>query len=219
MIPRLIPGVHGGDVRRRVPKASQNRKVPLWTVEPEGQLFQGVIRVPLRLVQVPEHTNEALEFNKLIVDNLERWAEWRRRKGWMLAERPRVQGPFDPPEGDRIGKFQERAEKQIGRSREATAVTEFDYADEFKWYTCEARFTREEPVYARLEDMLELRHLALTYGVDPDRDPLPYTVLPEGKDVIDVQGGLNPLVVAEERRQALGLKRADYLMGKLWEPL
>ena len=67
--------------------------------------------------------------------------------------------------------------------------------------------------------MLFLRHLALTYGVDPDRDPLPVNDLPEGKDVIDIQGGEDPLQVAEARRQEMGLKRSDYLMGNLWDPL
>ena len=221
MIPSLVPRVLGGETRRRTPKASQNRKVPLWTVEPEGQLFQGVIRVPLRLCNTPEHTNERLQFSKLITENLSRWVEWRRRRGWFITERPRVQGPFDPPEGDRARakQFQSHAEKRIGQNGDAGAITDFDYAGEVKWYIAEARFAREEPLYVRLEDMLFMRHLALQYGVDPDRDPLPNSDLPEGKDELAFEGGLDPMQVAEERRQALGLKREDYLLGKLEEPL
>jgi hypothetical protein len=37
--------------------------------------------------------------------------------------------------------------------------------------------------------------------------------------VIEVQGGLDPMKVAEERRQRLGLNREDYLMGNLEDPL
>lgn len=220
-MPALIPGTLGGDVRRRIPKTSKNKRVPLWTVEPEGQLFQGVIRIPLRLCNTVAHTNARHEFDNLIRANIERWVEWRRRRGWFIAEKPFIQGPFDPPANDRVQAkaYQNHVEDKIGRVGSAGAVVEFDYVGEIKWYTCEARFTREEPVYTRLEDMLFLRHLALQYGIDPDRDPGLQTDLPEGKDELAFNGGLNPLEVAEERRQKLGLKRADYLLGKLSDPL
>ena len=204
-----------------MPVATLNKRVPLWTVEADGQLFQGVIRVPTNLCNTPEHSNERLKFMALIRENLDRWIMWRAKRGWFIGERPRVSGPFDPPESDRkqAKAFHARAEEVIGTSREGRAITEHDYAGEVKWYVAEARFTRHDPVYARLEDMLELRHLALKYEVDPDRDPLPYTDLPEGEDVIEVQGGEDPMVVAEERRQRLGLNRSDYLMGKIEDPL
>lgn len=220
-MPRLIPGVLGGDRRRRVPAVSKSKRVPLWTVEPEGQLFQGIIRVPLRLCHTVEHTNERLEFAKLITANLERWAEWRRQSGWFIGERPRVQGPFDPPATDRkkADTFMRRAITQIGKNGDVGAITNLDPEQDFKWYIAEARFTREEPVYAKLEDMLELRHMALKYDVDPDRDHKPENDLPEAKDELAFEGGLDPMQVAEARRQSLGLKREDYLMGKLEEPL
>src|SRR3990167_8342790 len=101
-IPALIPTPAAGDVRRRIPKISQNKRVPLWTVEPDGQLFQGVIRVPLRLCNSEEHTNARHEFDRLIEANLGRWVEWRKRRGWFLSDMPHVSGPFDPPQGDRI---------------------------------------------------------------------------------------------------------------------
>lgn len=220
-VPTLIPGVLGGETRRRAPKASQNRRVPLWTPEPEGQLFEGVIRVPVSLCNTPEHSNERLRFEALITANLQRWTEWRLRRGWYLAEKPRVTGPFDPPEGDREkgGARLARATKHIGKVGSVAAKTDFDYAGEIKWYIAEARFTREEPVFIRLEDVLEMRHRALMHGLDPDRDPPVTNELPEAKDVIEVEGGLDPMKVAEERRQARGLKREDYLMGKLSDPL
>src|SRR3990167_9385168 len=221
MMPPLIPAFSTGEVRRRVPKISKNQRVPLWTVEPDGQLFQGIIRVPARLCNAPEHSNTQHEFDNLIKANLARWVEWRGRRGWHISENPRVSAPFDPPEGDRL-KAKARIEhvtKRIGKPREVGAITEYDYPEEFKWYMAEARFTREERVFVCLEDMLFLRHLALTYGVDPDRDPLPYNVLPEGKDYLEVEGGLDPIAVAEERRQSMGLKREDYLFGPLGKPL
>ena len=220
MMPALIPGVFGGDTRRRVPKASQNRRVPLWTVEPEGQLFQGIIRVPNRLCNTPEHTNARLEFDSLITANLQRWAEWRKRRGWFIQGTPRVHGPYDPPEGSEKDKARyARATQQIGRVGSAEEVTNHDHGEEVKWYMAEARFTREEPVYVKLEDQLFLRHLALAYGVDPDRDPGLTNDLPESKAVIEVEGGIDPMQEAEESRQARGLKRSDYLMGRLQDPL
>lgn len=221
MIPRLIPGVHSGDTRRRVPKVSLNKKVPLWTPDPGGQLIEGVIRVPVELCNTAEHTNERLKFKAWIDTNLARWVEWRRRKGWTLASEIDVQSPTDPPEGDREkGKArQTKAEAVIGTNADADWVTEFDYAAEYKWCVVQARFTRDTPLYVGLEDMLFLRHLALKYDVDPDRDFTPHSPLPEPKDVIEVEGGEDPMKVAEERRQRLGLKREDYLFGPLEEPL
>lgn len=221
-IPRQVFGPSTqGDVRRRVPRVSKNQKVPLWTVEPEGEEFDGVIRVPVRLCNAIEHTNARHEFDRLITENLARWVEWRARRGWFITERPHVSGPFDPPEGDREkqAKWQERAEERIGRNGSANAVTRFDYPEEFKWYIAKARFCRNEPVYVRLEDMLAFRHLALQYGIDPDRDKPTVTYLPEPKDELAFQGGLDPMVVAEERRQSMGLKREDYLFGDIEEPL
>ena len=218
-MPRLTPATFQGDTRRRVPKVSKNKRVPLWTVEPDGQLFTGVIRVPVRLCNAELHTNARHEFENLLRANLSRWVEWRRLRGWVLNERPRVAGPYDPPEGDRTGRYQEHAEKKIGRNGDAVAVKDFDYPEEIKWYIAEARFKREEPVYVRLEDMITLRHMALQYQIDPDRDPPTQNQLPEAKDEIVVEGGLDPMQVAEERRKALGLKREDYLMGRVQDPL
>ena len=221
MMPRTSALTLPTGTRRRVPKVSKNMRVPLWTAEPDGQLLQGIIRVPVSLCHTPEHTNKRLSFDKLIHENLERWVEWRRQRGWFISETPRVEGPFNPPEGDRkkAPRQFDRAKQIIGKVGSAQEITEFDYPLEYKWYIAEARFSREEPVYVRLDDFLFLRHLALTYGVDPDRDPLPQTQLPEAEDYIEVEGGIDPMVEAEASRQAMGLNRKDYLMGDISEPL
>ena len=219
-MPRIAPMPMKGTQRRRqsFDPASKNMRVPLWTPEVDGQEFDGVIRVPVRLCNTPEHTNDRLQFNGLIIANLQRWVEWRRLRGWIITDKPVVTGPFDPPENERAG-YLNHAVKRIGKAREAEATDYQDYPEEIKWYIAKARFKRDEPVYVRLEDHLFLRHLANLYDVDPDRDPPTVTDLPEPKDEIEVQGGVNLMEVAEERRQMLGVKRKDYLMGKLWEPL
>ena len=221
MMPRVSGLTLPTGTRRRVPKALQNQRVPLWTVEPDGQLFQGIIRVPVNLCNTEEHTNARLKFQELVTANLARWCEWRRLRGWFLGERPRVSGPFDPPGNDRVRAkaYQSHVEGKIGKAREVGAITDYDYGGEFNWYIAEARFTREEPIGIRLEDMLFMRHLALQYGIDPDRDPLPQSELPESKDELSFEGGLDPMKVAEERRQSLGLERKDFLFGPIKEPL
>jgi hypothetical protein len=220
-MPRLTPAVFPADTRRRVPKVSKNQRVPLWTVEPDGQLFQGVIRVPIELAYAEQHTNAHHKLMALIEKNLQRWVGWRAMRGWFLTNEPQVTGPHEPPEGDRdkAVNHYSRATNVIGQPRDVQPLTEFDYPGEYKWFIAEARFSREDPVYVRLEDMLFLRHLALTYGVDPDRDPLPVSDLPEPENYIEVEGGIDPMQEAEESRQAMGLKRSDYLLGPLEEPL
>ena len=219
MMPRLIPGVLPTGSRRRLPK--RRNMVPLWTPDPGGQLIEGVIRVPTALCNTTEHTNQRLKFNAWITANLERWVEWRRRKGWFIASDVDVAEPTDPPEGDRLrGKErQAKVEAVIGTNADAGWVDDFDYAQEYQWCVVQARFTREEPLYVGLEDMLFLRHLALKYEVDPDRDFTPFNPLPEPVDEIFVEGGEDPMQVAEARRQRLGLKREDYLFDDVWKPL
>ena len=216
---KLIPGTLPSGTRRRVPKASQNRKVPLWTVEPDGEEMQGFIRVPVRLANTQEHTNERLEFMALINRELTKWVEWKRKQGWILSGDIETWGPEEPPDSDKAKVFAEYVVKQVGKSGSAAFNPDFDYPEEFKHYWAKGRFRRETPIYAGLEDMLELRHLALLHGVDPDRDKPLETPLPRPKDFLAFEGGVDPMVLAEERRQAKGIRRKDYLFGPLWRPL
>ena len=207
-------------VRRHQPfnPATKNMKVPLWTPEVDGEEFDGVIRVPVRLCNTVEHTNARHEFNQLITANLQRWVEWRKLRGWYITNTPQVSGPFDPPENE-AKKFTDHAVKKIGEGREAEAVTQQDYGEEIKWYIAKARFKREEPLYIGLDDHLYLRHLALMYDIDPDRDKPTVNTLPEPKDDIWMPEGVDAMVEAEASRQARGLRRKDYLMGRVQDPL
>jgi hypothetical protein len=84
--------------------------------------------------------------------------------------------------------------------------------DEF-WYFAIARFKRTTPVYAGLDDMLELQRLASAHNVDLEADRNPWNDL--GKEDTGWGDGLK---FAEERRRKNGLRRKDYLMGPLGKP-
>lgn len=167
----------------------------MWTAKPEGELVEGVIRIPSRLCHAKPDTNEKHEFDRLVTENIQRWADWRAKRGWFIASTPKVRGPFDPP-----------------------TTTEKDEADpDEKWYFAIARFKRETPIYVPLDDLLHERDMAQRYGIDLEADRLPWNDDIE-KDPQD-SGWVNPMEYAEARRKALGLKREDFLLGPLDEPL
>ena len=193
MIPRLIPSTLGGDRRRAQPwrEGSRVKLVPLNTAMEKGQEFEGKIVVPTRLTHAEPHTNQKLEFDRLVRENIDRWVEWRRRRGWEIASFPHVVGPYDVP----------------------TATVKDEVDPEVKWYFLKARFIRHDPLYVRLEDFLHEQEKAATYGIDLNADTPAEYVASEGDS-----GWVDPMKHAEERRQKLGLKREDFLFGPLNEP-
>lgn len=186
--------------------SSRTMRVPLWTEDPEGEFLEGKVVVPLRLCFTQEHTNERLEFNKLMGENIERWAEWRRQRGWEMSSRPHVRGPFFPPESGnaKTPAFFEKARKAIGAGAAVREIVNFDHPEDVRWYFVRARFKRTAPVFARLDDMLWLQETAALYAAEP---------------VVKDTGPINPLEYAEARRQRLGLKVKDYRMGRIQDPL
>ncbi len=205
MIPRLIPGTTPESNRHKRPWKASSRTPLVPLLDEKGVEFEGKIVVPLSLCNTPEHTNERLKFNALILQHLARWAEWRSRRGWEMVGKPKVKGPYLPATGDRYKThmFQARAEQVIGKVGSARAITTFDQPEEVRWYFARAVFKRTTPSYIKLEDALFLQHLGEVYGQEKDVD----------------SGWVNPMQHAEARRKRLGLKREDYLMGPLKNPL
>ena len=176
-----------GDQRRRV-ASGHAMKVPLVTAVAKGDLIEGKIVVPKRLAWAEPDTNAKHEFDNLVREHIDRWVEWRAKRGWAIASFPNVRGPFDPP-----------------------TRTEKDEPDpDVFWYFVIARFVRTEPLWASLEDVLHINEQAARYGVDVTADHLPWNV-PDEPDT----GWGNPLEIAEARRQKYGLKKADLLFGPL----
>lgn len=116
--------------------------VPLWHSHEDGDIIDGYIDVPANLCG-KEHENEALKRHNLIRTHMERWIAWRKKQGWVLANKPRVTGPFDIPT----------------ENAAAEANTEF------KRYMVRARFKRATPLYVSLEDFVARQDAADKYGV------------------------------------------------------
>ena len=191
-----MPEAPPKDIRRRVPWGRQagacSLKVPLYTDNPEGELRQGLIRMPTRFASPEPNTNEQHEFDRIVRENIARWTDWLSKRGWTMVSTPSLRGPSDPP----------------------TATTKADPTEDgCKWYFVMARFHRLTPIWRPLEDVLYFREKAEIYGIKPEADPLPWNRM--GKED---SGWVDPLDFAEKRRQRLGLKRKDFLTGPLWEP-
>lgn len=188
-----------GDTRRYVP-SGRSLKVPLWTPLEKGQLFEAKIEVPLRLCWAQPHTNQKHEFDNLIRENLKTWVDWREQGGWRISGFPQVRGPYDVPTKD---------EKTEGPT-------------DIKWYFASARFVRITPAYVPLDDFLHERDKAALYGVDLEADRPPYNDCdaeePEDSPFAD-SGWVSPMKWAEEHRQKLGLKREDFLLGDIADPM
>lgn len=185
------------DVRRRVAYGRQagacSLKVPVWHSVEGGDLCEGRFLVPARLANPARNTNERHEFDLIVRDAIKRWAEWREKRGWTMADRPKVQGPFEMPR-----------------------TTEKDPVDEEKVFYCVyAHFVRTGPVYIGLDDLLYEREIAEKFGISLDGPVLPWNPDEKGTDT----GWVDPAAYAGKRRETLGIKREDYLFGAVSEPL
>ncbi len=171
-------------------------RVPVFTPDPEGDVIEGHIRVPLKWTHTKPFTNDRHEFTQYIADNIRRWVEWREHKGWKLNSRPKVQGPFEAPTANAM------AEKP-------------DWAI----YQVTAKFQPTELMTLGLEDAYEMRLRAQRYGVDTDKPKVTSTPMETGKDVIHDSGAFgDPMQTAEDRRKQYGMKREDLLIGNLSDP-
>lgn len=185
--------------RRSFPwqETSLNKRVPLLPSDLEGEEHEGIIRVPNHLCGTEPHTNQRIEFEQLLADNIARWLEWKRRRGWHVVSRPRVGGPYEVPQG-RVPNLA-------------------DLVPDHKWYIVRARFKREVPAYIKLEDFLHQHDLARRYNVDLSRPKPIQTPLPAPQDEINDSGEMHdPLRFAEERRRRLGINRKDYIIPEMW---
>lgn len=174
-----------------------SRPVELITPGGRGDLIEGHMRVPLRLVGTKPHTNERQEFEDYIAAQVRRWVEWREHLGWRIDSMPKVQGPIDPPIDNPLAEV-----------------------PDWKEYHVRAYFRPTHPIYASFEDVYEIERQAKMFGVDLYK-PKPVSSLEhKTKAVIeDNRPFHDPMKDAEERRQQYGLKREELLIGPLSEPL
>ena len=186
---------------RRLPRGgnTHSEMIRLYTADECGDVLEGLIRIPLRLIHAKPDTNEKLEFDALIRKSLERWTGWKAKQGWVLNSVPKVRGPFDP-------------------ATEMSGALSPD--QDVRWYFASAKFKREYPLWLPMDGYDWLWDKSTTYDIDLRAPRMPVHPLDRGKAMISDSGPAHdPLKFAEARRQELGLKRQDYLIGPLWEPL
>lgn len=166
--------------------------VPMITPQPEGDVIEGRIRVPLRLVRTKEHSNERHEFDKLVRDSIKRWTDWRKQMGWEIASTPKVRGPYEPET------LNAQAEKP-----------------DWMVYTITARFRLVVVASMPEEDWWFINRRAAMYGVDLWQPAAVETPLAKPKAVIEDDGTPfhDPLEFAAERQRRQGQTQKDLLIG------
>lgn len=169
--------------------------VPTYTATPKGDLHEGFIDLPKRLVKPFPLTNAWHEQQRTLEAAMSRWVEWKAKKGWRPVSKPKWQGPMDIPT--------------------ATASDEMD--GDRKRYWVSAMFVRTSPFWINTDAALWFRDQADLYAVDLMGNQTPWTPETVGKKVINDPNPvfIDGLKVAEERRHELGLERKDFLFGPL----
>lgn len=182
---REAPGTVPEKNRHRRPWKDGQRSllVPIES-PPEGEEIEGLFRVPARLSRRDRHTNDELEFQKLLAEKTNRWLRWRAMRGYEMTSKPVIDGPYDMPAAH------EKAETD----------------EDLRIYRIRAYFKRSYPAYIKLEDHLHTLALAQRNGIDLAAPTRPWNAMGDFDS-----GWMDPAKFAEERRQRLGVKRADYL--------
>ena len=173
--------------------------VPTHTASELGDIQEGYIDLPVRLCRPAKHTNAWHEQQQAFTAATRRWEEWKAKKGWRMASKPKWVGPYDLP------------------TRRAGMETN----EERKRYFVTARFLRTTPFWLSEDAALYLNDQAMLYDVDIWKPGRPDSPMERGKDLIIDNDPTyhDALADAEERRQELGLRRKDYLFGPLDEPM
>lgn len=174
-----------------------------------GEWIEGELKIARKLALAEPHTNDWLARQKFIVAKIDRWMRWRAKYGFVP-----VPGTLS---------LSEPYELLRGTPVYTIVPTTFNENVDEELVGIRARYLahREKPMYVSMEDYLEQQTWAKRLGIDTESQKAKDTenALPEGKDEIAVEGGENPMDVAEARRQAWGIQRKDFLVGELSEPL
>lgn len=188
---------------RRLPRGGMAPGHSFVALYPEerGDVHEGFIRVPIALVGTKPFTNRRHQFDRFVGEQLKRWSDWKAQQGWTLCSKPRVTGPFDPP-----------------TARPGEEPIDASYG-EHKRYIVTARFGRDVPLFMPFDEFAWVKEEAERYGVDLSRRTVDSGEGRTRAQITDARPAHDPLAFAEERRQRLGLRREDFLLGPSEEPL
>jgi hypothetical protein len=144
----------------------------------------GFFDVPASAVAFKEHSNEVLKVQKVFTEKLKVWQAWKEKQGWYMKGKPTFLAPLPKPNS-----YREEVEEDVVRI-----------------YVL-GKFYRKVPLHIRLEDAMQTRDDYQRYGLTPPTERLMENPLAPAKKQLVADENRNPLVLAEERRKALGLKR------------
>ena len=169
---RYTPNSHSKTVRLNSPEA--------------GEEHIGYFRVPEDAVTFKEHSNDVLRYDRVVVEKIKQWMEWKARLGLVMTSKPRVFIPTPSP----------------------TPYTGADPVDDgdMRCYVS-ATFRRSTPAFMPLDVFLDRKDSAERYGVDIEAKRLASNPLSTPVAALVADADRNPMEAAERRRAGLGLKR------------
>jgi len=176
----------------------------------DGEWIEGELKLSRRLAFAERHSNDWLARQSYLMKHVDKWMRWRAAKGYIpIPGTLGISQPYELLEG-----------KPVAMPRPAQFNAD-GVKEDLVGVRCMYRARREKPMYMTYDDFDAQQMWAKRAGIDLNSTKAKPTenTIPEGKDVIEVEGGENPMKVAEARRRKFGLKRKDLLIGELSEPL
>ena len=175
---RFVPYKQAGACSLKVPLVS----VPEWK--------EGRFTIPKRLANVEPHSNDSMEFLRLVRENFDRWVEWRSQGGWDYIEGTLTKTtPYPTP----------------------TRSTGDESDEETMTVSLFAQFKSRNLLYYPLDDFLENERLKKAYGIKEEKVAKSWNDV-KGED----SGWVDPLKEAQESRERQGLKLEDYRIPEWW---
>ncbi len=181
--------------------------VPLETPE-GGEWREARLQVPKKWALAEPHTNDFLMGEKYVQSFIPRYVEWLSEKGYDII----------PGTWERVSMEEVPLGHDVGVEADFGSVQAHDEMVLFIW---NFRTKLNKPMFIKLSDRIAIEDDAKTFQVDLDAENKPWNTIPADsgtKDHIEVEGGEDPLEMAEARRQELGLKREDFVVGDLGDP-
>lgn len=151
-----------------------------------GEEHIGYFLVPADAVTFKEHSNDVLRYDRVVVEKINDWIKWKDGLELTMVSKPIVYVPVDSP-----------------------VVTEgADPVDggDMRVYV-RATFRRKTPAFMSLDLFLERKDMADRYGVNFEDKVLAENPMPATLAHMIADEHRNPMKLAEQRRQKLGLKR------------
>ncbi len=152
----------------------------------EGEEHIGYFRVPADAVTFKEHSNDVLRYDRVVVEKIKDWIKWKDRLELAMVSKPIVYIPTDSPT----------------TSEGADPVDDGD----MRVYV-RATFRRKTPLFMSLDLFLKRKDEFERYGESLEGKVLAENPMPAVLAHMIADEHRNPMKLAQERRERLGLRR------------